>query len=82
MKTNPAIAAVGAGRMGRGLAQVFAYAGHLVALIDIKQRNADDFERLADESGAEIRASLETLAELDVLAPDAIDRIMGRMRAP
>ena len=28
--------AVGAGWMGRGLAHVFAYAGHEVALIDVK----------------------------------------------
>ena len=31
---------VGAGRMGRGIAHVFAYAGHPVSLIDIKDRPA------------------------------------------
>ena len=33
---RPPIALVGAGRMGRGLAVVFAFAGHDVALIDLK----------------------------------------------
>ena len=31
---SASIALIGAGRMGRGLAVVFAYAGHDVALID------------------------------------------------
>ncbi|HKS63882.1 MAG TPA: 3-hydroxyacyl-CoA dehydrogenase NAD-binding domain-containing protein, partial [Xanthobacteraceae bacterium] len=30
------IACLGAGRMGRGIAVVFAYAGHKVALVDFK----------------------------------------------
>ena len=37
------IALVGAGRMGRGLAVVFAYAGHDVALIDLKPRDVGQF---------------------------------------
>jgi 3-hydroxybutyryl-CoA dehydrogenase len=43
------IAAVGAGRMGRGIAIAFAYAGHAVSLIDIKPRDAD--RRPAECSG-------------------------------
>ena len=31
-------AAVGAGRMGRGIAIAFAYAGHRIALVDLRQR--------------------------------------------
>ena len=46
------IGLVGAGRMGRGLAVVFAYAGHDVALIDLKRRDDKDFARLADEARA------------------------------
>ena len=36
--TSPrsAIACLGAGRMGRGIAVAFAYAGHAVTMIDIK----------------------------------------------
>ena len=32
------IACLGAGRMGRGIAVVFAYAGHHVSLVDLKTR--------------------------------------------
>ncbi len=39
-KASP-VAALGAGRMGRGIAIVFAYAGHQVFLIDMKKRNGD-----------------------------------------
>ena len=39
---TPVIAALGAGRMGRGIAHVFAYAGHDVRLIDAKPRSAAD----------------------------------------
>ena len=33
---RPAIACLGAGRMGRGIAVAFAYAGHDVTMIDVK----------------------------------------------
>ena len=41
------IACLGAGRMGRGIAVVFAYAGHQVALVDFKPRDAAAFEKLS-----------------------------------
>src|ERR1051325_2112653 len=72
------IAAVGAGRMGRGIALAFAYAGHEVALVDLKVRN--DWDRLRDEAMAEMRASLAMLAELDAMPAEAVERVMGRIR--
>jgi 3-hydroxyacyl-CoA dehydrogenase len=36
---RPAIACLGAGRMGRGIAVAFAYAGHAVTMIDVKARS-------------------------------------------
>ena len=36
MARQDIIAAVGAGRMGRGIAIAFAYAGHRVRLVDLK----------------------------------------------
>ena len=72
------IAAVGAGRMGRGIALAFAYAGHEVALIDLKPR--DDWDLLRAEAIAEMRASLAMLAELGAMPADAVARIMGRIR--
>jgi 3-hydroxyacyl-CoA dehydrogenase len=38
-----AIACLGAGRMGRGIAVAFAYAGHAVTMIDVKPRSTDAF---------------------------------------
>src|ERR1051325_7790922 len=72
------IAAVGAGRIGRGIAQAFAYAGHEVALVDLKVRN--DWDRLRDEAMAGMRASLAMLAELDAMPAEAVERVMGRIR--
>ena len=47
--TKDAIACVGAGRMGRGMAHAFAYAGREVRLVDAKVRSPDAFARLEAE---------------------------------
>ncbi|MEM7429572.1 MAG: 3-hydroxyacyl-CoA dehydrogenase NAD-binding domain-containing protein, partial [Pseudomonadota bacterium] len=39
MADRETIAAVGAGRMGRGMAIAFAYGGHPIRLIDMKDRS-------------------------------------------
>ena len=65
-------AAVGAGRMGRGIAIAFAYAGHRVDLIDLKPRSAADWARLRAEAGAEVKQSLHSLVQLGAIsAPQA-----------
>ncbi|MGD9878788.1 MAG: 3-hydroxybutyryl-CoA dehydrogenase [Reyranella sp.] len=74
------IALVGAGRMGRGLAVVFAYAGHDVALIDLKERAADQFTSLAREATCEIGATLGTLARLGFCAAEQAPSIAARVR--
>ena len=51
--------AVGAGRMGRGIAIAFAYAGHRIALVDLRMRTPEAWQRLCEEARAEIRASLD-----------------------
>ena len=43
MTSRPVIACLGAGRMGRGIAVAFAYAGHRVTMIDVKSRSAAQF---------------------------------------
>ena len=64
------IAAVGAGRMGRGLAHVFAYAGHEVALIDVKERSPEDADRLAVEAQGEVAATIQSMTEFGVQTAD------------
>lgn len=65
MTSSPNIVALGAGRMGRGIAQVFAYAGHPVTILDFKERSLDDSEILLAAGKAEIKANLEFLVSLD-----------------
>jgi 3-hydroxybutyryl-CoA dehydrogenase len=74
------IAAVGAGRMGRGIAIAFAYAGHQVALIDIKPRAAEALALLERESLGEIASSLRMLADLGMFDPQQVATIMARVR--
>jgi 3-hydroxybutyryl-CoA dehydrogenase len=71
--------AVGAGRMGRGIAIAFAYAGHRIALVDLRQRSRDEWQRLSDEARAEIRASLDGLAQLGALPAAQVEAIAERV---
>ena len=75
----PVIAALGAGRMGRGIAHVFAYAGHRVVLVDVKPRPEEALRRLEREALSEIEATLAVLAELGVFAAAEIPAILGRI---
>ena len=76
---RPAVAALGAGRMGRGIAIVFAYAGHPVSLVDIKPRPQDDIDRLAVDALGEINQTLTTLAELGMMGRDQVEPIANRV---
>jgi 3-hydroxybutyryl-CoA dehydrogenase len=71
--------AVGAGRMGRGIAIAFAYAGHRIALVDLRERTPEAWRTLADEARAEIRASLDGLARLGALPIEQVDAIAARV---
>ena len=73
------IAAVGAGRMGRGMAIAFAYAGHDVVLIDAKQRGGADFESLKAQVDAELRATVGMLSEFGMLAGAEVDAVLARV---
>jgi 3-hydroxybutyryl-CoA dehydrogenase len=73
------IAALGAGRMGRGIAHAFAYAGHEVLLVDLKERSAVASARIASESIAEVRQTLSRLAELGAFDACLVDRIAARV---
>jgi 3-hydroxybutyryl-CoA dehydrogenase len=71
--------AVGAGRMGRGIAIAFAYAGHRIALVDLRQRTPEAWRRLCDEARAEIRASLDGLSQLGALSAEQAQVIAERV---
>lgn len=71
--------AVGAGRMGRGIAIAFAYAGHRIALVDLRQRSAQAWQRLCDDVRGEIHASLDAMAQLGALQPAQVQAIAARV---
>ncbi|MET3182411.1 UNVERIFIED_ORG: 3-hydroxybutyryl-CoA dehydrogenase [Variovorax guangxiensis] len=75
----PRFAAVGAGRMGRGIAIAFAYAGHRISLIDLRPRGDEAWQRLRDEAKAEIEASLSGLAQLGVIDASQVGPIAARV---
>lgn len=76
---KPAIACLGAGRMGRGIAVVFAYAGSRVRVVDFKPRAADAFAQLAREVHDEIRQTLIMLARIGLLETAHVEQIAGRV---
>ncbi|MCB8840307.1 3-hydroxybutyryl-CoA dehydrogenase [Aurantimonas sp. VKM B-3413] len=76
---RPVVACVGAGRMGRGIAHAFAYAGYVVRLIDAKPREPQAFAEMADAARAEIRGSLAMVAGLGGFDAGAIEPIMARI---
>jgi len=80
MPGREVIAAVGAGRMGRGIAVAFAYAGHRVHLIDAKSRSDGEYAGLIGDAQAEIRAMLGMLSGFGMLAEDEIDTVTDRVR--
>jgi 3-hydroxybutyryl-CoA dehydrogenase len=73
------IACLGAGRMGRGIAVVFAYAGHPVKVVDFKARSEADFKKLEVEALAEIRGVLTSLAAFGMFDPAQVDTIVSRV---
>ena len=73
------IACLGAGRMGRGIAVVFAYAGHQVTLVDFKPRDAAGFETLSADDADHRRSWFVYV----VAVPEGVDRdrVITELRA-
>ncbi len=79
MTATPAIACLGAGRMGRGIAVAFAYAGHAVTMIDVKPRAAEQFTALKTEALGEVRKTLASLARFGLLTEKDAEAIVTRV---
>jgi 3-hydroxybutyryl-CoA dehydrogenase len=79
MTAKAQIAALGAGRMGRGIALLFAYAGHRCALIDIKPRDGDALAALRDEAQRDMAATLAGLERIGMLTPAVSKTILSRI---
>lgn len=77
--TPARFAAVGAGRMGRGIAVAFAYAGHRIALIDLRERSPEAMQKLRAEVQTEVESALRNLADLGVVPPEQVEQIAARV---
>jgi 3-hydroxybutyryl-CoA dehydrogenase len=77
--TRPTVACLGAGRMGRGIAVAFAYAGHAVTMIDVKDRSAEQFASLEAEAIGEVRKTLASLARFGLLTDKDADAVVARV---
>ncbi|MCD6681483.1 MAG: 3-hydroxybutyryl-CoA dehydrogenase [Burkholderiaceae bacterium] len=74
------VAALGAGRMGRGIATAFAYAGHEVQLVDLKPRESTATEALRRDAFAEIDASLAAMSAWGAFDDSLRPRVLRRVR--
>ena len=78
-EARPAIACLGAGRMGRGIAVAFAYAGHGVTMIDVKPRPAEQFAKLQSEALDEVRKTLASLTRFGLLNSAQAESVIARV---
>ncbi|MGY4416203.1 hypothetical protein ACVWW4_007939 [Bradyrhizobium sp. LB7.1] len=79
MTSRANIACLGAGRMGRGIAVAFAYAGHTVTMIDIKARSTEDFARLEADALGEVRKTFASLSKLGLVTEADVDPLIARI---
>lgn len=73
------IGAVGAGRMGRGMAIAFAWAGLPVRLIDARPREPARWRALRAEIDTDLRANLGAMARLGTIDDAGIEALMRRI---
>jgi 3-hydroxybutyryl-CoA dehydrogenase len=73
------IACLGAGRMARGIAVVFAYAGHSVTIVDVKRRDPVGFANTAAQAIGEVEVTLRTMAGFGLFPESATPQIVGRV---
>ncbi len=74
--TDKRILAAGAGRMGRGIAHMFAYAGYRVTLLDMKERDGKGFSQLVDAALAEVESNLMFLSGLGHITGAQVKKVL------
>lgn len=73
------VGCIGAGRMGRGIAQCASYFGYEVKLLDAKPRSRTDYGRLRAGAFDEVEASLQSLAKLGAFDAKHVGRLRDRV---
>jgi len=79
MNTPEIIAAVGAGRMGRGIAITFALTGYSVRLVDVKERPTAQYDALCKEAATEIEGTLAMLSRIGMITEHTIPLIVEKI---
>lgn len=74
------IVAIGAGRMGRGIALAYAIRGQSVTVVDFKPRDAERFHSLYNDIDEELKTALQQLADLELFGLDQIAPIRQRIQ--
>jgi 3-hydroxybutyryl-CoA dehydrogenase len=64
MKGNKRVAIIGPGRMGLGIALAFALKGFRVRIIDLKERKAEAYEKIAKAGKREIESNVRFLGSI------------------
>ena len=65
--------------MGRGMAIAFAYAGHPVRLVDVKERDPASFEALSQAVEAEVASTLTMMGSFGMLDNGDVTEILSRV---
>lgn len=73
------VGAIGAGRMGRGIAVAFALAGRDVVLIDVKPRDGESMAKLEAEALREIGQDLAFLRSVGAMSEAAVVAALARV---
>ena len=71
--------AIGAGRMGRGIALAYALRGHRVAIVDFKSRTVAAYQDLLGIVQSELRLTLDQLAGLGMFDAGEIPEHLSRI---
>ena len=74
-----AIGVLGAGRMGRGIALSYAFAGVPVCMVDMKARTADEWEGFQQTLERELAVDLDFLVDAGLMAATDRDVVAAKM---
>jgi len=77
--SEQSIAVVGAGRMGRGIALSYAYAGQATLLIDLKARTEEGYAELEASARTELAADLAFLEKLDLIKHEHVQAVLDKV---
>jgi len=79
-KPRQAVTVIGSGRMGRGIALSFAYQGYEAILVDVKERNEDEFNDLLSRSQADLESQMNVLIKANLVTEQLANDILKQIK--